>query len=139
MIIADQRLPAVRIWSDDPYCFQFFFIKRKNPVIFQQNKAFFRCFLRCIQMPGRFYLQIGDIVIFASIKQPQQKPCGKKPHCCPGYGFFCDKPLFVCLHNVKISISTIQITAIINRQSCRFNGCIRYHMVFVKITDRPAV
>ena len=90
-------------------------------------------------MFATFHFRIWYFVILTSIKKSQHKTGCKKTNCSLRNSFLCNHAMMISIKDMKICISTVQITPCIQCHCCRLHWRTRNHMVFMKIPYCPAI
>ena len=91
-------------------------------------------------MSIRIIIRYGNAVIFTVIgKEPQQVTCGKEALTGGGNLLLGNESFLVCLHQMEICISAVQVTSVPDGQGGAFRSGGGYLMIDVEIPDCPAV
>ena len=139
MIVGDQWPFTVCVWANYSKGVQRF-RQRKYPVVFQQNQRLFRCTNRLCAVFPAGDLIIGNLIIFAVVRQKAQpQPCPKRMDRAPGDILLSHKPGLIGLHDLMIQTAAVDIAAGFQRKRHRLQRIFRHLVVFMKILNRPAV
>ena len=139
MIISNKRISAVCIRSYDTDRMDFFFFQRKDSIIFQQYHTLSSRLFCKFQMFFAFHFQIRDFIIFCFIKHSKQKSCSKQTNTGFCDIFFVNNSFSVSIQNLFICTSTVQVASCFKSFFHGFFRSVCHLMIFVEITDCPAI
>ena len=111
MIISDQSLPAVGVRTDHANGLPRRSMERQDAVVFQKHNRLSRELLCHLQMRLALHFFVGNVVVFAAVKQAEQIPRGEGAHRRLRDLLLRHQPLFQGFQQIEISHAAVDVAA----------------------------